>query len=144
MIAIDSNMWAFYLDRESDEHEYVEEAIENALDMEEIVLNTVIIIEVAHYLIKNLGPVVGKEKLDTFLGYPFTIVDLDYQSTLETIAELAKYSHIGIGGRDATILSLMRHEKIERIMTHDTAFKRINWLEIIDPIPENCAREISS
>jgi len=137
MIAIDSNMWAFYLDLESEEHEHVVEAIEKTLGSEEIVLNTVIIIEVAHYLIKNLGPVVGKEKLDTFLGYPFTIVDLDYQHTLMAIEELAKYSHLGIGGRDATILSLMKHRKIERVMTHDTAFKRINWLEIIDPIPEN-------
>lgn len=80
---------------------------------------------------------VGKEKLDTFLGYPFMIVDLDYQHTLEAIDELAKYSHLGIGGREATILSLMKHEKVERIMTHDTAFKRIDWLEVTDLIPEN-------
>lgn len=137
MISIDSNMWAFYLDREAEEHKYVEEEIDKALREEEIVLNTVIIIEVAHYLIKNLGPVVGKEKLDTFLVYPFTIVDLDYERTIEAVDELAKYSHLGIGGRDATILSLMKYKKVERIMTHDTAFKRIDWLEVIDPIPKN-------
>ena len=137
MISIDSNMWAFYLDREAEEHKHVEEEIDKALREEEIVLNTVIIIEVAHYLIKNLGPVVGKEKLDTFLEYPFTIVDLDYERATEAIDELAKYSHLGIGGRDATILSLMKYKKVARIMTHDATFKRIDWLEVIDPISEN-------
>lgn len=45
------------------------------------------------------------------------------------------YSHLGIGGRDATILAFMREESIERIMTHNAALKKIDWLEVIDPIP---------
>ncbi|MBI4362780.1 MAG: hypothetical protein HY558_06355, partial [Euryarchaeota archaeon] len=33
--------------------------------------------EVAHYLLRHLGPVAGKEKLDTFLRAPFQVDDLD-------------------------------------------------------------------
>lgn len=91
--------------------------------------------ELAHFLIKNLGPVLGKEKLDVFLSYPITIFDLDYGSTLESIEQLGKYSHLGIGGRDATILAFMKKSNFKKIMTHDEALKKVEWLEIIDPIP---------
>jgi hypothetical protein len=43
---------------------------------EEIVVNTVIIIEVAHYLIKRLGGVKGKEKVEIFLQLPMKIIAL--------------------------------------------------------------------
>lgn len=136
MLTIDSNMWAYYFDREAPEHPFVANKIEEALGSEKIVLNTVIIMEVAHFLIKNLGPVTGKDKVETFLSYPFTILDLDYDLTQEAIDTLVTYSHLGIGGRDATILATMKRLNTKRIMTHDEAFKKVDWIEIIDPIPK--------
>ena len=47
---------------------------------------------------------------------------------------LKKYSHLGIGGRDATVLALMSRAKAKRIMTHDEALKKVDWLEAIDPV----------
>ena len=64
------------------------------------------------------------------------IGDLDYFTTLESIEQLKRYSHLGIGGRDATILALMKRSSIKKLMSHDAAFKKIDWLEVIDPIPD--------
>ncbi len=135
MIIVDSNIWAYYFDDETPEHRFVIEPLEKALRSEKVIINTTIIIEVAHFLIKTLGPIEGMERLNIFLRFPFTVVDLDYELTLRSIELLAKYFQFGIGGRDATILATAEFLKINRIMTHDKAFKRIRWIEVIDPIP---------
>ncbi|MGB9659584.1 MAG: type II toxin-antitoxin system VapC family toxin [Nitrososphaerales archaeon] len=134
MLIIDSNIWAYYFDKDAPEHSLVVDKVEDALRSESVTINTVIIIEVAHFLVKNLGPVVGKGKLDIFLSFPFSIVDLDYNLTLKAVAFLAKYSHQGVGGRDATILATAETLGLNKIMTHDEAFKRIDWLKVIDPV----------
>ncbi len=134
MLIIDSNIWAYYFDKDASEHPFVVDAVERALRSEKIAINTVIVIEVAHFLIKNLGPVVGKEKLNLFLSFPFSVIDLDYELTLRTIELLASYSHQGIGGRDSTILATAETLNLDTIMTHDEAFKKIDWLKVIDPI----------
>jgi len=135
MLIIDSNIWAYYFDKDAPEHPHVVGMVEEALRSDRVVINTVVIIEVAHFLIKNLGPVVGSSKLEVFLGFPFTVADLDYDLTLKAVEFLAEYSHTGIGGRDATILATARALRLNRIITHDEAFKRVDWLEVIDPIP---------
>ena len=136
MLIIDSNIWAYYFDKDAPEHSFIANKIDKALGSEKIVVNTVIIMEVAHFLVKNLGPVIGKDKVKIFLSYPFTILDLDYDLTQEAIDTLAAYSHVGIGGRDATILATMKRLGFNRIMTHDESFKKVDWLKIIDPIPK--------
>lgn len=136
ILTIDTNIWAYYFDKGAREHRYVKKPVEEALRSEQIVLNTVIVMEVAHFLVKNLGPMLGKEKLDTFLTFPLTVVDLDYRGVLESVEELRKYSHFGIGGRDATVLAFMRRSASKRIMTHDEALKKVGWLEVLDPVPE--------
>ncbi len=102
---------------------------------EEIAVNTIIVTELAHFLVKSLGPIEAKEKIDSFLSYPMIVGDLDYSSTLDSIEALKRYSHLGVGGRDATILAFMKNASIRRIMTHDDALKKIDWLDVIDPIP---------
>lgn len=134
MLIIDSNIWAYYFDKDASEHPFVVDKVEDFLGSEKIAINTVIIIEVAHFLVKNLGPVIGRSKLDIFLSFPFTISDLDYDLTLRAVEFLAKYSHQGIGGRDATILATAEALGLNKIMTHDEAFKRIDRLKVIDPI----------
>jgi len=134
MLIIDSNIWAYYFDRDTPEHPFIVDKVEEALSSEKIAVNTVIVIEVAHFLVKNLGPVVGRGKLNIFLDFPFTVIDLNYDLTLKAVELLTKYSHQGIGGRDATILATAETLSLNKIMTHDEAFKRIDWLEVIDPI----------
>jgi uncharacterized protein len=92
--------------------------------------------ELSHFLIRNLGPIQGGEKLGTFLRYPLTIENLDHAMMLDSIEQLKRYSHLGIGGRNATILSFMKRSSIRKIMTHDAALKKVDWLEILDPVPE--------
>ena len=134
MILIDSNMWCFYFDQSCKEHKNVAKAVENALAKEQILSNTVVIMEVSHFLVKNLGPRIGKEKLDILLSFPMTIIDLDFSLMKKSIELLCDYSHTGIGGRDATLLAAMKNAKTDKIMTNDNAFKKIDWLDVLDPV----------
>jgi len=132
MTFIDSNIWCYYLDRSAREHDAVSKCLEQVLEGC-VAINTVVAMEVAHYLIRNQGNR-GKKKMDLFLSYPMEIVDFDQSLARESIEYLAKYSQTGIGGRDATILASMQMLGIQKLMTHDRAFKRIDFIEVIDPI----------
>ena len=134
MLIIDSNIWVYYFDRDAPEHRLVVNKVEKLLKSEKIVINTVIIIEVAHFLVKNLGPVAGNNKLEVFLSFPFTVANLDYYTVSKAVELLVRYSHQGIGGRDATILATAQAFSLSKIVTHDDAFQRVDWLEVIDPI----------
>lgn len=134
ILIIDTNIWAYYFDQDSTEHESVVEPVERALKAEQIGANTVIVMELAHFLIKNLGPVDGGEKLGLFLSFPLVISDFDYRSSLDAIEMLKRHSHLGVGGRDSTLLALMNRTGVKRIMTHDDALKKIQWLEVVDPV----------
>lgn len=90
--------------------------------------------ELAHFLIKNLGPVNGGDKLGLFLRFPLVISDFDYRSALDSVEMLERQSQLGVGGRDATILALMKRAGVKRIMTHDESLKKVDWLEAIDPV----------
>lgn len=130
---IDSNIWAYYFDADAPEHGAVALEVEQALRGGALI-NTVVVMEVAHFLIKNLGPVVGKKKLDVFLSFPFAIDGLDVDLMKIAIDELCSYSHLGIGGRDATLLASMRRRRVDRIMTHDEALKKVPNIKAIDLI----------
>jgi len=130
---VDSNIWAYYFDADAPEHKLVVPKVKRSLK-EGVLVNTVVLMEVAHFLIKNLGPMVGKEKLDIFLSFPFTIDDLNTDLVKIAIGELCSYSHLGIGGRDATLLASMRRRRVNQIMTHDEALKKVPNIKAIDPI----------
>lgn len=107
---------------------------------EQVAVNTIIIMELAHFLVKNLGPVEGGEKLGLFLRFPMAVSDFDYRSSLDAVEMLKRYSHLGIGGRDSTILALMSRAGVKRIMTHDEALKKVDWLETTDPVASGSIR----
>jgi uncharacterized protein len=134
ILTVDTSIWAYYFDRDCPEHKRVVTPVERALKSDTVAINTIIIMELAHFLIKNLGPVSGGEKLALFLRFPLVISDVDYRSVLESIEMLKRYSHLGIGGRDATILAMMYKAGEKKIMTHDEALKKIDWLEANDPV----------
>ncbi len=134
IITIDTNIWAYYFDSDCSEHQSVVGPVEKALKSEQIAINTIIVMELAHFLVKSLGAPIGGEKLDEFLRFPLVITDFDYGHALGAIEMLKKYSHLGIGGRDATLLAMMDDAGEKRIMTHDEALKKVDWLESIDPV----------
>jgi len=134
MLTIDTNIWAYYFEGDCPEHESVVGPVEKALRSEQIAVNTIIVMELAHFLVKSLGAPIGGEKLDQFLRFPLVITDFDYQHAISAIEMLKKYSHVGIGGRDATLLAMMHGVGEKRIMTHDEALKKVDWLKPIDPV----------
>ncbi len=133
MITVDSNIWAYYFDETAKEHNSVKPHLRKTIKKENILINTVIQMEVAHYLIKVLGPILGKEKIDVFLSYPLKVDELTRESITKSIELLQRYTQMGIGGRDATILQTMKKYDVTRLMTHDNALKRVDWLDLFDP-----------
>lgn len=130
---IDSNIWAYYFDADAPEHKAVVTEVEKAV-LEGALINTVVVMEVAHFLIKNLGPVLGREKLGVLLSFPMQVDELTLDSAKGAAGELSKYSHLGVGGRDATVLESMRRRGVDRLMTHDEALKRVSGIRAMDPI----------
>ena len=52
-----------------------------------------------------------------------------------TFDELLKYSHTGIGGRDASILaSMKRLGDISTLISHDHDFLNIPEINVLDPL----------
>lgn len=132
LIFVDSNIWCYYFDRSAQEHDAVSERLEQVLE-DGVAINTVVAMEVAHYLIKSLGSE-GKRKMDVFLSYPMEIIDFDQYLARKSVDYLAKYLQAGIGGRDATILASMDELGTRKLMTHDRAFKRLDFIDVVDPI----------
>ncbi len=133
MLFIDSNIWCYYFDESSKEHDAVAAYIEKIIGKQEIAMNTLVVMELAHYLVKNLGSIKGKEKVDKLLAFPFVIEEFDHAMLGASIQMLAQYTHTGIGGRDATILATMKELGITKLVTHDKAFRKIDIIEVIDP-----------
>ena len=133
-VLIDTNIWCYYFDSKAPEHQKVSTYLDDLLGRESIVINTVILMEIAHFLVKNIGAVRGKEKIEKFLSYPLIIIDFDYEIALESLEMLYKYNYTGIGGRDSTILATMKKQGIKKLITHDESFKKIEWIEFIDPV----------
>jgi len=133
MIFIDSNIWCYYFDVLAKEHKKSAGYIDSVLGKKEIAMNTLIIIEISHYLIKNLGSIKGKEKINQMLEFSFIIEDFNYDLLLGSIDLLSQYTHTGIGGRDSSILATMKKLGIKQLISHDGAFKKIDFIEVIDP-----------
>ncbi len=134
MLMIDSNIWAYFFDGSAPEHETVKRPVREAIESDEVLMSTVIQMELVHYLIKRLGPVLGGEKLDVFLNYPFKLDVLDQGLVLGSMEILQRYSHIGIGARDASIIASMKRNGVTKLLTHDSALKKIEEIEVVDPI----------
>ena len=142
MIFVDSNIWCYYFDQRLPEHEHVREPMREIIKSEEIVCNTIIIMEVAHYLVRHFTEKAARKKIDFFINLRnMKIVDFDRQMLTKTLEHLLDHAYSdGLGGRDATIVATLNSEGITRIVSHDGIFKRLASklaYEVIDPIPTN-------
>jgi len=139
MIFIDSNMWCYYFDKRLPEHEQVRDTMRKTLTSEEIVCNTLIILEVAHYLVRHFTESTARKKIEYFTNLSnLTIVDFDRQNMTQALESLIEHGYSdGLGGRDATVLATMKLKEIKTILSHDEVFKRLSaklMLKVIDPI----------
>ena len=139
MIFVDSNMWCYYFDQRLPEHEQILALMREIIKSEEIVCNTIIVIEVAHYLIRHFAEGAARKKIDYFVNLRnLKIADFNRQIMTETIENLLEHGYTdGLGGRDATVIATMNSQNMKKIISYDSIFKRLADklnLEVIDPI----------
>jgi predicted nucleic acid-binding protein len=140
MIFVDTNIWCYFFDARLPEHEHVKGAMREVLMKETVTVNTVIVMEVAHYLTRNLGESEAKRKVEVFVTLRNMKI-LDFNRALMGVAVdyLTTYARSdGLGGRDSTIIASLSKFGIKSLLTHDRAlgaFAKKLGFESIDPIP---------
>ena len=139
MIFVDSNIWYYYFDQRQPEHEQVLEPMRKIIKSEEIICNTIIVMEVAHYLVRHFKEDVARRKIDFFTNLiNLKITDFNRETMAKTIETLIEHAYAeGLGGRDATVIATMNSQNINKIFSHDRIFKRLAnklELEVIDTI----------
>lgn len=134
MIYVDANYWIYWFDQRLPEHKHVLKPMRTTIH-EGIILNVVTLMEVAHYF-RHLPKENFRRKLHTIQNLAtLTFISLDLDLAELAFEQLIKYAKIGIGGRDSVILATMKATGTKRIASHDKVFKKIENLEVIDPIP---------
>ena len=138
MLFVDSNIWCYYFDQRLPDYASVRDAMREIIKSEEIACNTVIVMEVAHYIVRHFTEKVARKKIETFINLAnIDIADFNRQALNQTIETLLVYANNeGLGGRDATIIAAMKLQNIKKIVSHDEIFKRLAnklELEVIDP-----------
>lgn len=142
MIAIDSNILIYYLDPTLKEHRHVIDYVEETIRREEILTSTVIWLEVSHYIYR-VSPI-SKEKPENSLRKlirlsSMYVMDFDVELFFDTVKILDELNsrNISIGGRDSSILAMMRRLNVNTIVTHDRDFKKLEdkgMIQVLDPI----------
>jgi predicted nucleic acid-binding protein len=137
MICIDSNVWIYYLDATTPEHEHVRGPVREALGERTIFMNAVVPLEVTHHLTKRQQG--GEPFVERFLGLEtVTVEPLGVEMVQRAHELLHEYPHVGIGGRDASLVAAMERRGVDELWTHDTGLKRLEerleWLTVVDPI----------
>jgi len=139
MIFVDSNIWCYYLDKRLPEHESTRESLREMIRSEEIVCNTIVVLEVAHYLVRHFKEKDARKKLDSFVNLRnMEIVDFDRKLLAESLEKLVSHSYSdGLGGRDASVVATMNLRGIKSVVSHDDVFRRLSSklaLKVIDPV----------
>lgn len=127
MIFVDSNIWCYYFDQRLPEHAKVREPMREIIKSEEILCNTIIVMEVVHYIVKHFTEEAAQKKIEFFVNLRnMKIVDFDRQAMMETIETFIEHAYKdGLGGRDATILAAMTSQNAKKIISHDNIIKKI-------------------
>jgi predicted nucleic acid-binding protein len=136
LLFVDSNIWCYYFDARLPEHVGVRDAMREIIKAQEIACNTVIVMEVAHYLVRHFTEEIARKKIEAFVNLSnIDIADFNRQLLSETVETLLAYAE-GLGGRDATVIASMKLQNIKKIVSHDDIFKHLAnklELEVTDP-----------
>jgi len=133
-------MWCYYFDQRLPEHGYVREPMREIIKTDEIACNTIIVIEVAHYLVRHFPAKAALRKIEYFVNLEnMKIVDFDRQMMMKALDSLVEYAYThGLGGRDATVIATLKKLRVKKLLSHDNIFKRLAAkleIEVVDPIP---------
>ncbi len=112
------------------------------MSSQEIICNTIVVMEIAHYLVRHFCEDDARIKIEHFIKLGnMRIIDFDAKIMTESLDTLLNYNYShGLGGRDSTILATMNLHDIKTLMTHDDVLKRISnktHYNIIDPATKN-------
>ncbi|MHA1245557.1 MAG: type II toxin-antitoxin system VapC family toxin [Candidatus Heimdallarchaeota archaeon] len=137
MITIDSQIWIYFFDPNALENTNVQKWFKGILAKEQILLSTIIPLEVSHnlYAVPKLDKIsIENLILNWVTQENITFVSIDNHVMLLAL-ELLKLNRVkGIGGRDCLILASMLEKDVETIVTNDKNLLRIPNLLRIDPV----------
>lgn len=144
MIALDANVWIYYLDAEVDEHERVREPVRRVLRHRRVFANGVVPLEVVHYLSNRRRD--SERFVRQFLGTDDVEVEPVGLATVRRADELLDaHPHVGVGGRDASLVAAMERRGVAELWTHDGGLKRLggrlDWLGVTDPVASYTGRQ---
>jgi len=127
-------------DQRLPEHGYVREPMREIIKTDEIACNTIIVMEVAHYLVRHFPAKAAWRKIEYFVNLEnMKIVDFDRQMMMKALDSLVEYAYThGLGGRDATVIATLKKLRVKKLLSHDNIFKRLATkleIEVVDPIP---------
>lgn len=142
MLIIDSQIWIYYYDINSLEHDNVKKWMEGekndgVLFSSKIAINAIIPIEIANNLYgmrkmeKNL---IEKLVINLISLKNSEFTEINQNLIFEALRILKKFRLKGIGGREALILATMINYPIKTIATNDTNILAITDIKRIDPI----------
>ncbi len=146
MITIDSQIWIYYWDINSPQHDNIKTWLngtekDGILFKEEIILSSIIPIEVANHLYKlaNKNKELDSETVEELLLSLISrencqLIDIDWILLVDTVQKMKNYSLLGVGGRDTLILATMDRIKVSTIATHDKNILRLKKYKRIDPV----------
>lgn len=123
MILVDANIWAYFLDANTREHSRVKATLPALMGDEELLMPTVVQMEVVHYLVRRLGADAGPA-VDTLLAQAAEIEPLTGGVTAEAARLLLAHQGAGIGGRDACLL-VMAKRRDASILTNDNILAKV-------------------
>lgn len=124
MILVDSNTWIYYLDQVVPEHARVAPRLRALLEREELLLTTVVQMEVAHYLVRNLRGEAGPA-LETFFSVPAHLESLEPEDVKASVGLLVEFAHEGIGGREASLLHAAKKNGAALVCTADKPLAKV-------------------
>lgn len=139
MDCLDANVWIYFLDQELPEHDTVVDRVGAVIRSEPLFLTTVLQLEVLHYVSNQMDD--PQTVLDAFLtGDDVRVADLTSRDVVRSSELLEAHKQSGIGGRDASVLSTIDRNDVDRLWTHDAALRqvadRFDWLDVLDPVSD--------
>ena len=134
MIYVDSNYWIYWLDSRLPEHQFAVKPMRDAIS-HGILMNYVTLLEVAHH-VRHLP----KSQIDVLVDNiqnlsTLSFVDLDGQIAKSALDLLREPASKVLGGRDCVTLASMQNSNVEKILTHDKAFRGNPDITVADSIP---------
>jgi len=136
MMYVDTNYWIYWFDQRLPEHTRVVETVREAV-RDGVILNMVTVMEIAHYF-RHLPNQHLQDRMESILNLAtLTLVDLNLDVMKLALDLLTKHARTGIDARDSVILATMKRNNVKRIATHDTAFKRIRGVEVVDDLAKD-------